>query len=237
MPLGYEVHEIAADDPAMAEVMALRAAYFRDGDDDADAYDPICRHYLIRAADGVAVACFRLMRLPGGAALDRSYTAQFYDLAPLSGTRGLIVELGRFAMARDQSDPEIVRAAWAALTRMVDGEGVVLFMGCSSFAGTDPSRHARAFQALTLRSVGPAARLPGQRAPETVPLGEIRGEGGLRGAAGLPPMLRAYLSMGGWVGDHVVIDRDLQTCHIFTALDISAIPEGRKRLMRAAARG
>lgn len=238
MDVGFRVCAVMPDDPDMAEVLALRADYFRQGQaEDRDRFDPLCRHFLVRDPDGRAVASYRLLPLDGGRALDQSYTAQFYDLSPLAGTEGLIVELGRFAMARDRADPEIVRAAWAQLTRMVDNEGVVMFLGCSSFAGTDPARHAQAFEALARRSVGPAQRLPRRRADEAVPLSALSGPGGPGGAAGLPPMLRAYLSMGGWVGDHVVIDRDLGTCHIFTALDIAAIPESRKRLMRAAAAG
>lgn len=53
--------------------------------------------------------------------------------------------------------------------------------------------------------------------------------------AQIPPLLRSYLAMGGWVSDHAVIDRDLETLHVFTALEISAIPPGRARLLRALA--
>ena len=51
--------------------------------------------------------------------------------------------------------------------------------------------------------------------------------------ADMPPLLRTYLLMGGWVSDHAVIDRDLNTMHVFTAVDIKAIPQARKRLLRA----
>ena len=52
---------------------------------------------------------------------------------------------------------------------------------------------------------------------------------------GMPPLLRSYLVMGGWVSDHAVVDNDLNTLHVFTGLEISAIPPGRARLLRAAA--
>jgi putative hemolysin len=51
----------------------------------------------------------------------------------------------------------------------------------------------------------------------------------------LPPLLRSYLMMGGWVSDHAVIDHQMNTLHVFTGLEIAAIPEGRKRLLRGAA--
>jgi hypothetical protein len=39
--------------------------------------------------------------------------------------------------------------------------------------------------------------------------------------------------MGGWVSDHAVIDKQMDTLHVFTGLEISAIPDARKKLLRA----
>ena len=50
--------------------------------------------------------------------------------------------------------------------------------------------------------------------------------------ADMPRLLNIYLLMGGWVSDHAVIDRDLNTMHVFTAVDIKAIPQELKRLLR-----
>jgi hypothetical protein len=41
--------------------------------------------------------------------------------------------------------------------------------------------------------------------------------------------------MGGWVSDHAVLDPDLDTTHVFTALTIAAIPAPRTRALRALA--
>jgi putative hemolysin len=51
----------------------------------------------------------------------------------------------------------------------------------------------------------------------------------------MPPLLRSYLAMGGWVSDHAVVDRDLGTLHVFTALEIAALPPARARRLRALA--
>jgi hypothetical protein len=42
--------------------------------------------------------------------------------------------------------------------------------------------------------------------------------------------------MGGWVSDHAVVDADLDTLHVFTGLEIRAVPPGRARLLRALAK-
>ena len=51
----------------------------------------------------------------------------------------------------------------------------------------------------------------------------------------MPPLLRTYLMMGGWVSDHAVIDRQMGTLHVFTGVEIRAIPAARQRLLRALA--
>jgi len=73
------------------------------------------------------------------------------------------------------------------------------------------------------------AGLPRAKADEVVPLVDLGLKGG---AAELPPLLRSYLAMGGKVGDQAVIDRALQTIHVFTALDVAAIPPARARALR-----
>ena len=47
----------------------------------------------------------------------------------------------------------------------------------------------------------------------------------------MPPLLRAYLLMGGWVSDHAVIDNKLNTLHVFTGLEVSKIPPAKKRFL------
>jgi putative hemolysin len=51
----------------------------------------------------------------------------------------------------------------------------------------------------------------------------------------MPPLLRTYLMMGGWVSDHAVIDRQMGTLHVFTGVEIRAIPAARARMLRALA--
>jgi putative hemolysin len=50
----------------------------------------------------------------------------------------------------------------------------------------------------------------------------------------MPPLLRSYLAMGGWVSDHAVVDTDLGTLHVFTGLEIRRVPQARALTLRAA---
>ena len=49
----------------------------------------------------------------------------------------------------------------------------------------------------------------------------------------MPPLLRTYLLMGGWASDHAVVDRQLNTMHVFKGVEVGAISAARKRLLRA----
>ncbi|SLN12398.1 hypothetical protein PSA7680_00195 [Pseudoruegeria aquimaris] len=205
---------------------------------DADAFDPLCRHVLVEEAEsGRLVCCYRLLPLAGGAEISRSYAAQYYELSGLSEFEGPMVEVGRFCVDPDLTDPDIPRIAWAALTRFVDANGVRMLFGCSSFKGTETEAYGDAFALLKARHLGPQRLRPKVKAPNVFRFAQRlrRKPDPKRGLRAMPPLLRSYLMMGGWVSDHAVVDRELDTLHVFTGLDIGAIPAARKRLLRAAA--
>lgn len=207
---------------------------------DSDRYDALCRHILIEdEVGGNLVGCFRMLSLDGGAAIESSYSAQYYSLDGLRGYRGRMVEIGRFCLHPEWHDPDIIRLAWAALTVMVDAEGIEMLFGCSSFSGTDPAPYVDAFAMLKERHLAPRRWLPLIRAPEVFPFArELRHRvpDVDRARHGMPPLLRSYLAMGGWVSDHAVIDPQLDTLHVFTGLEVATMPPARKRLLRAIAR-
>jgi putative hemolysin len=207
---------------------------------DADGFDAACRHVLVEeAVTGLLVCCFRLLPLADGAEIGRSYSAQFYELSALAGYRGRMVEMGRFCIHPEHAhDPDILRVAWAAMARLVDAEGVEMLFGCSSFEGTEAERYRDAFALLRERHLAPRRWLPRIKAPRVFPYAlRLRGtRPDLRRAfLTLPPLLRGYLALGGWVSDHAVVDSDLNTLHVFTGLEIAAIPPARARSLRAAA--
>jgi putative hemolysin len=224
-----------------ARVLALRAQCFRGdaGADDGDRYDAMCQHVMVEACDtGHLVCCYRLLPLSSGREVGRSYAAQFYELSALEGFEGSMLELGRFCIRPGLHDPDILRLAWGELTRHVDRDDVQMLFGCSSFAGTQAELHRDAFALLGARHLAPARWLPRVKAQDVfrfaAALSRITPDM-RRAMAAMPPLLRTYIAMGGWVSDHAVVDRDLGTMHVFTGLEIAAIPPARKRLLRAVA--
>lgn len=232
---GALVARLAEGAQDIGRALALREQVFRRdrglGGPDADAFDARCLHVLVEDhASGRLLCCYRLLLLAGGAAVETSYSAQFYDLAALRTYPGPMLELGRFCLSPGCGDPDVLRLAWAAMTRIVDGVGAKMLFGCSSFQGADPDLHRAGLGCLAPRYLAPPELAPRRRAPAFVPL-EPAGPGGADWA-GVPALLRSYLAMGGWVSDHAVIDPELDTLHVFTAVEISRIPAARSRAMR-----
>lgn len=219
----------------------LRTLTFRGpgGKLDSDPFDAQCHHVLVEEVkSGTLVCCFRLLPLQGGAEIGHSYSAQYYELSALQDFTGPIVEMGRFCIHPDWRDTDILRVAWGAMTRFVDDEGVELLIGCSSFKGTEAADYMDAFALLKDRHLAPMRFLPRVKAPNVFRFAQKlrrRHPDAKRAQLGMPPLLRTYLLMGGWVSDHAVVDRDLNTLHVFTGLEINAIPPARKRLLRASA--
>ncbi len=228
--------ENAAD---LAAAQALRTMAFHTETPDRDAYDPVCAHVLVEdmREGGRLVCCFRMLTMQGGAEIQRSYSAQFYDLSALETYQGPMVEMGRFCIDSDYSDPDILRVAWGAMTTYVDRNGIEMLFGCSSFAGTETEQYLDAFAMLKARHLAPKRWWPKVKAPHVFRYAARlrRKPDAKKAMLRMPPLLRTYLLMGGWVSDHAVVDRHMNTLHVFTGLEIGAIPPARKRLLRAVA--
>lgn len=206
---------------------------------EADSLDPEFRHMLVEdGTNGQLVCCFRFLPLSSGAEISRSYSAQFYNLSALESFNGPMAEMGRFCIHPESHDPDVLRIAWAAMTRFVDETGIEMLFGCSSFMGTEPEAHTEAFAMLKERHLAPRRWLPRVKAPKVFRFARalrLRKPDPKQAMAAMPPLLRSYLAMGGWVSDHAVVDPSLHTMHVFTGVEIRAIPPARKRLLRAVA--
>lgn len=227
---------LAAGRADMARVMALRAVCFpRASGVEEDAQDALSAHVMVEGPEQL-LAYFRVMLFGWGAGLEQGYAARFYDVGPLSGYARPIAEMGRFCVAPGGVHPDVLRLAWGAMTRLVDEGQAGLLVGCSSFRGAAWEGHRAGLALLAAEFVGPAEHLPGRKAPEVVDLAVAGPVVDRRSSlAGLPPLLRTYLGMGGWVSDHAVVDRELDTLHVFTCVEVDRVPAARAASLRAVA--
>lgn len=253
---------LAAGDADRARLMALRQAAFPHADGRPDGWEPLddaCRHVLVEGAQGQALAAFRVLVMADGRGLAGCYSARFYDLSPLMADPRPLAEMGRFCLQPGPLAADALRLAWAAMARIVDAAGAARMLGCTSFPGADWSRHRAALALLAAAHLGPPELRPREKLAGAVRYPALCGAPGdgpvatpaapsaapsaaapadRRAAqAGLPPLLRSYLAMGGWVSDHAVADHDLDTLHVFTCVAVAGVPPARAASLRALGAG
>ena len=202
---------------------------------DVDCFDSICRHVLIENVDnGKLICCYRFMYFADGKDITRSYSSQFYDLASIKNYPKPMIEVGRFCIDPVMTDQEVILTAWAALTQLVDKNGVEFLFGCSSFEGTDKEKYLHCFALLREKYIAPEHWRPKAKASQVINYSEgMSCKVNIKKALlNMPPLLKTYLSMGAWVSDHAVVDYNMKTLHLFTGVEVSKIPEKRKQFLR-----
>lgn len=224
----YQVRA-AQSEADFAAVMALRRARFGVG---ADAYDGQSQQVMILAQDKL-LACYRLGAFASGADLARSYAAQFYDLSGLRSYARPALEMGRFCMAAGlRGEADVLRLAFASLAQRVDGQGAGLLFGCASFMGSDPAPHLPSLALLRAHISGQWHI--GHKSAQVIDLHSLPPPANSPDALrAMPPLLRSYLALGGWVGGHAVRDFALGTIHVFTAVEVDKIPHARAAALRS----
>lgn len=198
---------------------------------DAEEYDESCVHIMVAGDHGLVATC-RLKVFSDD--LNLSYSAQRYDLKSISGV-GTLIELGRFCIGSDVKNLDVLRLMWGGIARLVDENDAKMLFGCASFPGLSPARYGAALGLLARRFTAPDRLRIGQHATEVIPLSSFIDTQG-DALEQMPSLLRSYLTMGGWVSDHAVLDRQMQTFHVFCGLEIAKIPPARANALRAIAR-
>lgn len=225
---GVKLAETSAE---IAQCQCLRHLCFHGAKGlDAEPLDQQCSHIMVAGPQGLVATC-RVLVIKRN--FDMSYSAQRYDIEDLK-SHGPFLEIGRFCVTPGLLDADILRLIWGALTRMVDDFGVKFLFGCASFPGVKVESCAAGLGVLARRFQAPKNMTIRQKSKSVLPLSEFENAPG-NGLSQMPTLLRSYLSMGGWVSDHAVVDAEMNTIHVFCALEIAKIPAARARALRAIA--
>ena len=199
---------------------------------DIDAYDDVCDHLLVSdesAGDGAdeVIATYRLLRGTVAADHGRFYTASEYDISNLFGLPGEMLELGRSCVdARSRNRPTM-QLLWRGIATYVFHHDISLMFGCGSLHGTDPDALALPLSYLHHFHLAPPA-LRAKALPNLyvdmnfLPLEEIDRKKAL---AELPPLVKGYLRLGGFVGDGAVVDEQFNTTDICIIVKTDLVTE------------
>ena len=184
-----------------------------------DRFDPYFDHLLLidNAANGRVAGVYRLMREDMAAAGIGYYGESEFDLSKLSGRKAL--ELGRSCVAKEYRGGVGMHLLWDGLGDYVMRHGVDILFGVASFHGTklDPLKQALSY--LHQKYLAPEDLRV--RSKAYVPLNqmdisEVNNKEALRG---IPPLIKAYLRLGGFVGDGAYIDHNFNTVDVCLLMD------------------
>jgi putative hemolysin len=188
---------------------------------DRDRFDSIADHLLVvdhaigPGAEGV-VGTYRLLQREAAAQLGRFYSADEYDIAPILAFPGRIMELGRSCVDAAYRNRAAMQLLWRGIAAYVFHYRIDLMFGCASLPGTDPESLAVELTYLYQNYLAPPAVRPRALPHRFVEMRRLPPESidPKRALAQLPPLIKGYLRLGGFVGDGAVIDRQFNTTDV-----------------------
>lgn len=173
------------------------------------------------------VGTYRLLRQEVADQTLGFYTAGEFDIEPLIARhRGLnFLELGRSCVLKPYRDKRTVELLWHGIWAYVLAHKSDVMIGCASLEGVDPEKLRLPLSYLHHFHAAPAEwraeALPGKRARfDLLPKEAIDMRSALRT---LPPLIKAYLRLGAYVGDGAVVDEAFGTTDVLIVLPKAAI--------------
>lgn len=184
-----------------------------------DGFDPYFDHLLLidNASNDQVVGAYRLMREDVASAGIGFYGAGEYDLSKLKGRKAL--ELGRSCVAKSYRGGLGMHLLWEGLGAYVSQHKIEILFGVASFHGADIAPLKQALSYLHHKYLAPEdlrVRSKNYVPLEQLALGEIDAPTALRD---IPSLIKAYLRLGGFVGDGAYIDHNFNTVDVCLLMD------------------
>jgi len=199
-----------------------------------DRYDPYFEHLLLidnrcedRDIEHGVVGAYRLMRGQRAREGIGFYGKDEYDLTLIERFPRETLELGRSCVDAQYRGGSGMHLLWTGLGEYVATHDVGILFGVASFHGADPQPIAQALSYLHHNHLAPPdlrvravehnytnmAILP----PEQVNKVEAMRQ--------MPALIKAYIRLGGFVGDGAFIDRPFNTVDVCLLMDTSRMVE------------
>ncbi|WP_144300014.1 GNAT family N-acetyltransferase [Elioraea rosea] len=188
---------------------------------DADSFDGAADHLLVidhARGEGpeTVVGTYRLLRRGPATRVGGFYSSAEYDIAPLLGFDGEVLELGRSCVDAEYRTRGTLQLLWRGIAAYVFKHRIDLMFGCASLPGTDPEALAAPLTYLWQNHLAPPALRPRALPGRYVEMNRLPAEAIDPRAvlAELPPLIKGYLRLGGFVGDGAVIDEQFNTTDV-----------------------
>jgi putative hemolysin len=188
---------------------------------DFDAYDEVADHLLVidrdqQGAERRVIGTYRLIRRSAAAKVGGFYSEAEYDISAIERYPGEILELGRSCVDARYRTRGTMQFLWKGIADYVWKHEIGAMFGCASLPGTDLKALAVPLTYLHAHHLAPA-ELRARALPDRfvdMRLLDPATIDARRALAELPPLIKGYLRLGGFVGDGAVIDDQFNTTDV-----------------------
>ncbi|WP_456388155.1 l-ornithine N(alpha)-acyltransferase [Profundibacter sp.] len=231
--LRYEVfiEELGGDGPMVDHDARL----------ERDAFDEYFDHLLLidRRSDNRVVGVYRVLRGDMAAKAGRFYSEDEYDLGALKNSGRSLLELGRSCVHADYRGSSAMYHLWNGLGAYVVEHDIDVMFGVASFHGTDIDAIREPLAYLHHNHLAPKelrTRVLGAhfQTMDLMPSEQIDKRAALKA---MPTLIKAYLRLGGYVGEGAYIDHSFNTTDVFLVIDGKKISEKQRTLYTKGRRG
>jgi len=174
------------------------------------------------------VGVYRLLRSDQAAKFGRFYCDSEYDLTTLRNSGRRLLELGRSCVDNDYRGGTGMFLLWNALADYVLTHGVEILFGVASFHGTDVGALRAPLSWLHHHHLAPAELRVTSRAYQSLDLVPANRLDRRTAMVEMPALIKAYLRLGGFVGDGAFIDHEFNTTDVCLLMDTAAMSSRHK---------
>lgn len=199
---------------------------------DFDDFDPFCDHLIVldnELGNGpeAVVGTYRMLRRSGAEKVGRFYTSAEYDISKLIERPGEILEMGRSCIDAAHRTRNAMQLLWRGVTAYILSNDIAFLFGCASMHGTDPAALSSPLAYLRHNHLAPEDYRPVAVEDRyidmnLIPSDQVDQKAALRD---LPPMIKGYLRLGGFVGDGAVIDHEFNTVDVCVIVETARVSD------------
>ncbi len=216
------VDELGADGPLVDHSKRLEIDTFDDHAEQLILLDHA------RAANDKVVGVYRLMDNDAAVRAGRFYSECEYDLSALTATGRPLLELGRSCVHSDYRGGAALLHLWQALADEVERRKAEILFGVASFHGTDLDTLAPSLSLLSRNHSAPEHLRVRSKVYQPMDLADVTD----RAAAmkQVPSLIKAYLRLGGVVGDGAFLDHAFNTTDVCLILDTAEMTDRQRTI-------
>ncbi|NOD67257.1 GNAT family N-acetyltransferase [Ruegeria sp. HKCCD7303] len=198
-----------------------------------DRFDPYFDHMLAYDDNtGEIIGVYRMLPGERAAEVGQFYSEDEYDLTVLKSSGRKLLELGRSCVHPDYRGGTAMYHLWNGLAAYVTEREIEVLFGVASFHGTDVTALAQPLSMLHHNHLAPP-ELRVRAQPDVFQSMDLVAKDALDRRAAMvqvPALIKAYLRLGGFVGEGAFIDHKFNTTDVCLILDTARMNDRQRRI-------